>query len=371
MKKWVEGTVVNQKRWTEIRQLFSEASASPLETHPSYLCVNDIDFRIPLQHLGGGHQEYLILLRYITEDYPVLAIEEPEIHQHPALVRILFDVLRRYSAKRQIILTTHSTIFVDNADLTSTWIVTRRDKVTRAGRVSAPDQLRGLLDELGARPSDLFFANAVLFVEGESDRIFLERCGELLGLNFLGQRIYTRAIHGKDQGDYHLDVWVSAVQAAQTQTFMVLDQGAGASCKKHVDSGFLKPNRNLFFLKKGEIEDYYPLEALVDSCASVLGIGSPEELRQSFDSGGRVEKIEHSLKSKGKSPHGWKLTLAREIARRLKRSEVHEEISTILERIRTELSAPSPPPPPVEGPAHSRLLDLVRRRQARPGTEPD
>jgi energy-coupling factor transporter ATP-binding protein EcfA2 len=328
----------DQKRWNEIRQLFSEASRSPLETHPNYLCVNDIDFRIPIQYLGGGHQEYLILLRHLTDDIPMLAIEEAEIHLHPSLMRILFDIFKRYSAKKEIILTTHSTVFLDHADLSTTWIVTRKNKISSATRVTAPEDLRSLLYQLGSKPSDLFFANALLFVEGDSDKEFLQRAAELLGLNFLANAIYTIPVHGKDNGAYYLDVWVGAVKAAQAQAFMLFDKGAGPSCKQHIQSGFLTLNKNLFFLKKGAIEDYYPLEAVVDVLSSVFKVGTKDEIRPRIPAQERVEAINTLLKEKKYDRRGWKLLLAVEVARRLEVGDIGEEVVGILERIRTEVS---------------------------------
>ena len=114
----------------------------------------------------------------------MFAFEELENNLHPALLRRLFQYLEDYAVneKAKIFLTTHSSIALDffgvsgNAQITHVFHDGESARTTTVpthfGRVN-------IISELGARPSDLLQANGLIWVEGPSDRIYLNRWIEL------------------------------------------------------------------------------------------------------------------------------------------------------------------------------------------------
>lgn len=131
------------------------------------------EFPIPLTDMGTGIQ-HLVMMAVIFEttgaNTPV-SVEEPDTHLHPGAQRFLLEAFKRDS--RQVFLTTHSPVFAVPDESTSVHRVTRENNRTRADRViAAPDRAR-LLEMLGTRYSDVLLSDAVLFVEGESDRLIL------------------------------------------------------------------------------------------------------------------------------------------------------------------------------------------------------
>jgi putative ATP-dependent endonuclease of OLD family len=98
----------------------------------------------------------------------ILAVEEPESHLHPKAIHALRSVLRDTASKQQVLLTTHSPLFVNRFEVGSNIIVERN----RAQPASSVKELR---EVLGVRTADnLEHAEVILVVEGPTDEIALK-----------------------------------------------------------------------------------------------------------------------------------------------------------------------------------------------------
>jgi putative ATP-dependent endonuclease of the OLD family len=164
----------------------------------------------------------------------ILAIEEPELYQHPTKQRHFAEVLRGLSSgtlpgtqgHTQIIFGSHSPMFIsmgkaDEIRLTrrSSWpgselkqcslqaldlgVVARKlergwDKPV--GTFSA-QTLMPRLHILGAELSEGFFANGVILVEGRSDKAALTATARMLGVNFEAAGIAILSAEGKTNLD--------------------------------------------------------------------------------------------------------------------------------------------------------------------------
>lgn len=108
----------------------------------------------------------------------VFGFEELENNLHPALLRRLFRYLERFAVEKgaTMFLTTHSSVALDAfASSTDAQIirVTNDGACSSAATVSAHLDHIDLVSELGAKPSDLLQANGVIWVEGPSDRVYV------------------------------------------------------------------------------------------------------------------------------------------------------------------------------------------------------
>jgi putative ATP-dependent endonuclease of the OLD family len=115
----------------------------------------------------------------------VFAFEELENNLHPALLRRLFQFLQEYAIREQsaIFITTHSSVALDFFGISdhAQIIHVKHDGVSAsASTVRAHFDKCGVISELGAKPSDLLQANGIVWVEGPSDRVYLNRWIEII-----------------------------------------------------------------------------------------------------------------------------------------------------------------------------------------------
>lgn len=115
---------------------------------------------------GLGFQDLLVFLYFLTSgDYSVLLIEEPEAHLNPALQRKLLAFMASRKDK-QVFLTTHSNVFLDNTFVDRVFFVTYEDGEVR---VRDATSRAFILDDLGYDVADNLVSDLVVLVEGPTD----------------------------------------------------------------------------------------------------------------------------------------------------------------------------------------------------------
>jgi energy-coupling factor transporter ATP-binding protein EcfA2 len=170
-----------EDEWNAIGRIFKELvpDAGLLTTPTAGLNVS-IEFvdeggnRRNLQDLGTGVEQLLMAVYVGVHNPPssIIVIEEPETNLHPDAQRGLLRWLREWSKNRQIVLATHSVVFLDGLANEPVWLVERAGGVSsvRAAATAPAD----ILSSLGVRLSDVLTANGLLMVEGKTDRQLIE-----------------------------------------------------------------------------------------------------------------------------------------------------------------------------------------------------
>jgi len=167
----------NKQKFTKINEFVQELLGEPdafleipAERDDIYVSIkNKI---LPLHSLGTGIHELIILAASVTVyDNVVFCIEEPEIHLHPGLQKKFIKYIKD-KTNNQYFITTHSNSFFDLEDVNiyHCRLVSRHTKCTL---VTTHLQKSSILSDLGFKASDILQSNYVVWVEGPSDRTYL------------------------------------------------------------------------------------------------------------------------------------------------------------------------------------------------------
>ncbi|MGC2945498.1 ATP-dependent nuclease [Burkholderia ambifaria] len=133
------------------------------------------DLSIPLSQAGTGIGQVLSIL-YVAmfHSAPItIAIDEPNSFLHPKAVRTLLQILNSLPIKHQYIVTTHSPEVIRAAAPKSVMVVRNEDGISKIDALE-PDNFEHVkvgLASIGARLSDLYGADRILWVEGETEEL--------------------------------------------------------------------------------------------------------------------------------------------------------------------------------------------------------
>ena len=148
--------------------------------------------RIALSKSGSGLKTILMVLVYTIlipniekkdiNEY-IFLFEELENNLHPSLERRLLRYIEEIAQKGStVFLTTHSNTLLDsfqNSDNVQMYHVVKEDNSIKLKVLSDILGKKGCLDDLGIKASDILQSNGIIWVEGPSDRIYINKWIEL------------------------------------------------------------------------------------------------------------------------------------------------------------------------------------------------
>lgn len=250
--------------------------------------VNDHDFTTGIDGVGHGLQRAVILtvLQFMAEhratvdaadsgfDEPqsdiIIAIEEPEIYQHPTKQRLFAKLLRRLAAdfnhetgiRIQTVYVTHSPLMVSLSQCESIRMIRRQvvdeRRTVKATEINLADCSLRSAEVSGRPPEDAwsaaqyaaklhtfsgeiaegFFSKCTILVEGVGDKAVLEAWYRLSDRDPHSEGIVISDVTGKN----NLDKPIVIFDALEIPCFWVFDNDKGAGEAKN---GSIKANKIL------------------------------------------------------------------------------------------------------------------------------
>jgi putative ATP-dependent endonuclease of OLD family len=287
-----------------------ELTPTPVETPPKPALVSvaivDQDVRTGIEQQGHGFQRALIigLLKTLAEqgkaadDDPtiMLAIEEPELFQHPTQARVFARALRAVASnpvKRvQVAYATHSPYFVEPTYFDQIRRVTRTsrrlsaapnvevgcatlDDVTAAltGAGYAADAVRQRWDHAcTASLSEALFADAAVIVEGQTDRGILSGIASRRGETPFEEDGIAVAPAGTKEA---VPILHAILHALGIPTLVVFDNDRGAGDRRR-QTAMLKQKTDASIDVEAEAQKAYDDEARKNR-KLLAYLGHPEE----------------------------------------------------------------------------------------------
>lgn len=282
----------------------------------------------PIQQKGDGIKSLTALailnIPARVDRVSVVAIEEPESHLHPESARQLYDTIMSLSQTHQIVLTTHSPLFVNRTNL-------KENIIVNDGKATPVKKIKEIRDVLGIHISDnLTNAEHVLIVEGEDDKIALEKL-----LPSMSTKIKRAIQNGTFIIDYiggagNLPYKLSFYRNLQCKYHVLLDNDdAGRHAGSEAERQGLLDVRNVTYAicngsPNAEIEDCYNKAVYENAILNEFGVNiNVAEFRGNKK---RSDRIAGCFLSQGKL---WNDAMEKRV-KLVVANEISEEVDTVL-----------------------------------------
>jgi predicted ATPase len=266
---------LNNDQRRKLFDVFEELFGVPVSVKPEFE-NNDFSNRYvdingdSLSVTSSGTRLFLgVLAALMDERFSVVALDEPELGLSPMLqskmAPIVIQRLRDdelFPHSPHFFITTHSHTFLDKLIPTNNFVVRREGNVIHASRCQDKQELIDIqFRMLGNDLSNLFLPDALVFVEGETDKLFLHR---VLQSAFPAKKIVVEACSGDIA--LRLNSWSNALGDLQSgpyrsRTFVVADSVMQSGLERVVCRLGI-PGKNVIRWDANGIEYQYPVAAL-------------------------------------------------------------------------------------------------------------
>ncbi len=238
---------------------------------------------IALSDMGSGIKtiifvSFVLNYRSIKNDNSLLLFEELENNLHPEVQRRLFNKVYNYAIQNNcpVFITSHSNVAINTLfgkeNVMVYHVYKESENISNIKSVTTPVNKKEILDDLGVKANDIFQTNGIIWVEGPSDRIYLNKWIELIDPElkenvdytflYYGGRLLAHYSAGTDPKDF-----IDTLLTNRNSAILIDSDKKGEDqeindTKKRIIDEFQKSNSFYWVTKGREIENYISKDAL-------------------------------------------------------------------------------------------------------------
>ena len=238
---------------------------------------------MPISSLGTGIHQVIILAAAVTLlENTVVCIEEPEIYLHPELQKKFIEYITR-NTNNQYFITTHSNAVFDCFDVNIYHCRLDNGKTT-CNLAAIATQKYSILNDLGCKASDILQSNCIIWVEGPSDRIYVNkwiaekeptlREGLHYSIMFYGGRLLSHLSADNDEVNEFIKlICINRNMAIFIDSDKTYPNKPLNATKKRIKEEFSSVGGYCWITKGNEIENYISEEQLGQAIHRLYGAG--------------------------------------------------------------------------------------------------
>jgi len=196
--------ILPQIKWVNVEPIESNKLRVNVWTIDRRHKRDDLSIALTQSGTGIGQVLSILYVAFASEHSRVLLLDEPQSFLHPGAARKLIEVLKRFP-QHQYIISTHSASIIAAADSSEVLILRSDQGRSRIETEDARDKqtMQSFLQEVGARLSDVFGMDRVVWVEGPTEEkafpLLLERTGKPLSGTSIVSIRNTGDLEGRDK----------------------------------------------------------------------------------------------------------------------------------------------------------------------------